>query len=727
MTVSATKGLDPTGQTVRVTGKGYDATKGIYVALCKDNGPGRTPSPCAGGADMTGSSKTSAWIVPEDDPYAGELAKAYGPGGSFDVELEFKATSSSVDCATVACSVVTRSDHRALGDRSQDVRIPVTFAAGPPPGGIGVDVPEGTVSYRTSAEFTTAGKPLDVLVHPESRKLYVGADNLPDTADIDERGLYVLDPADGKVQSHISQAPGPGGTLRTAAVARIVAPLAGDGVRFQYPLRGIGSAKPGDTAAQGVWLTGASVTDAGPGTSSATAVLVTQGSKLTEVDSATGTVLRELTLESGNRFAVDTTRKTVWFADIGGGKLYQVDTESLTVKQTVELPPVEGGVTGFVEVDPATGDVWVGSGSTVLVLGPDGKLAKTLTGPDRAIAVAFDAASKRAFLVRQDGGNPSEPGNDNNGSLTTYETEDYAQTTEPVSLPGNHGQLGSATVAVEPGGATVYVTHPAEGKVVKLVRQMSPKVTESPTDVSTNPGKEVRLAAAAEGAPEPTVHWQVSEDDGATWRPVTDAASGTLTFTAALSQNGDRYRAEFKNDAGTTRTRPVTLTVAEESETTAGTTSGADNGGTDGGSTEGGTDGGTDGGADGGADGGTSGGSDGGTDAGGTTGGTDGGTSSGGTAGGSTGGTSGTSGGDAGGSNGSGGSVGGGSAGGSTGGSGDSGSDGGTGALASTGTTVLSAAAVAVGLAAAGTVLVRRRASSRNTATATTGPDGAAS
>ncbi len=228
LTVSASADLAPDGESLQVTGEGYDQTKGIYVALCKDNGDNRVPSPCLGGADMSGGGAASRWIVPKGDTYEGDLATAYGDGGTFDVTLDVTAAGDGLDCAQVSCAIVTRVDHRGSGDRSQDVRIPVTFTGQEPGGGgDGVDVPAGTVSYRQAAEFTTAGKPLDVLLHPDSGKLYVGSDNLADTADVDERGLYVLDPADGSVRSHISQAPGTNGVLRTAAAAQLAAALPG--------------------------------------------------------------------------------------------------------------------------------------------------------------------------------------------------------------------------------------------------------------------------------------------------------------------------------------------------------------------------------------------------------------------------------------------------------------------------------------------------------------------
>ncbi len=561
LTVSATTGLDPDGQKVRVTGEGYGLTTGVYVALCKDNGDNRVPSPCLGGADMSGGSKTSQWIVPPGDPYAGDLAQAFGPGGAFDVEIEITKEGDGLDCAEVSCSVVTRADHRAAGNRTQDVRMPVAFAGQGPgePGGGGVDVPAGTVSYKAAADFTSAGKPLDLLLHPDSKKLYVGADNLPDTADVDERGLHVLNPEDGKSESWISQAPGSTGALRASAATRISGPLPGDGVVYNYPLRGVGSAKAGDEAASGVWLAGSTITDIAPGTTPGT-VLVAQGATFSEIDRATGTATRTLTLPGGTQFAADPERGALWYTDFAAGKLHRVDLASFAVTGSFDLPGA-AGTAGFTETDPATGAVWVGVGRSVLVFDAAGKLLKTLVGKDLARDAAFDTATGRAYVVRQDGGDLSDPANDNNGTLTVYDSEDLAVAAKELSLPGNHSQAGAASLAVEPGGATVFVTSPAEGKITELVRQTSPLVTRAPTDLTARDGEEGSLIAEAEGTPEPTVRWQVSTDGSQTWKDVEGATGPALTFTVRRAQDGYRYRAEFRNDVGTTRTAAVTLTV----------------------------------------------------------------------------------------------------------------------------------------------------------------------
>ncbi|NEC88740.1 hypothetical protein [Streptomyces sp. SID12501] len=589
LTVSASADLAPGGETLQVTGTGYDRSKGIYVALCKDNGDNRVPSPCLGGADTSGDGAASRWIVPEGDTYEGDLAIAYGDGGTFDVTLDIEAVGDGLDCAEVPCAIVTRVDHRGSGDRSQDVRVPVTFTGqDPADGGEGVDVPAGTARYRQAAEFTTTGKPLDVLLHPDSGKLYVGSDNLADTADIDERGLYVLDPADGTVRSHISQAPGTNGVLRTAAAAQLAAALPGDGVLYRYPLRGIGTAKDGDQSAKGVWLTGATITDLGPGTTADT-VLVAQGATLSELETATGTVRRTLALDGGRRLAVDSARAAVWSAGASGGQLRRVDTGTFTVTATAELPDA---AIGFVETDPATGNVWVGAGSSVLVFDQGARLLATVEGTDEAAAAAFDPSTGRVFVVRQDNGDTSG-GGDNNGSLAVYDTTTHEVAVEAVPLPGNHSQLGAAAITVAAGGTTVYVTSPAEGKVVKLDQFVSPKVVQAPTDQTVTVGDTVTLIAQAEGTPAPTVRWQVSTDGAQTWQDVPDATGTTYAFTAEAGHDGHHYRAEFTNTAGITRTTPVILTVTGEAST-----GGGDSGGSAGGDTggDGGTTGGTDGG-----------------------------------------------------------------------------------------------------------------------------------
>lgn len=138
VTVSRSSGLNPAGETITVSGSGFDTSKGIYVALCVDNGAGAQPSPCLGGVDMEGAGGASAWISSNPPAYGEGLAVPFtesGGRGSFSVALSVAASDAFTDCldpdvAPNGCVIGTRADHTRAGDRSADVRVPVTFATG---------------------------------------------------------------------------------------------------------------------------------------------------------------------------------------------------------------------------------------------------------------------------------------------------------------------------------------------------------------------------------------------------------------------------------------------------------------------------------------------------------------------------------------------------------------------------------------------------------------------
>jgi hypothetical protein len=127
VTVTPTTALDPAGATVTVTGRGFDRTVGIYVALCVTPKSGQPPSPCGGGVNMSGANPASAWISSNPPPYGQKLAIPFAKGGRFKVRISVSSTIGTVDCRSVSCSIVTRADHLRSGDRRFDVAVPVTF------------------------------------------------------------------------------------------------------------------------------------------------------------------------------------------------------------------------------------------------------------------------------------------------------------------------------------------------------------------------------------------------------------------------------------------------------------------------------------------------------------------------------------------------------------------------------------------------------------------------
>ncbi len=134
LSVSRTTGLAPTGETVTVSGSCFDVNKGVYVAFCVVPPPGTVPTPCGGGVDMGGANGLSHWISSNPPPQGVGLTTPYGAGGTFTVTMRPSSQlNASVDCRRVSCAIVTRNDHTRAGDRSQDVIVPVTFAADPAP------------------------------------------------------------------------------------------------------------------------------------------------------------------------------------------------------------------------------------------------------------------------------------------------------------------------------------------------------------------------------------------------------------------------------------------------------------------------------------------------------------------------------------------------------------------------------------------------------------------
>lgn len=134
-----TSALEP-GQRIVVSGTGFDAGQGIYVAICRiPDDPATKPGPCLGGvpsmeageefAEGSVQFAPSNWI---NDDWAWKLfgARSYDDPhtGTFTAYLEVpQPVGDGVDCRTDACGIFTRNDHTALNDRVQDVYLPIAF------------------------------------------------------------------------------------------------------------------------------------------------------------------------------------------------------------------------------------------------------------------------------------------------------------------------------------------------------------------------------------------------------------------------------------------------------------------------------------------------------------------------------------------------------------------------------------------------------------------------
>lgn len=130
------------GDRLIVTGSGFDANQGIYVAICAVTPEGEKPHPCLGGVPSQEQQDVAAgtvqwapsnWI---NDDWAWKLfgARSYDDhaAGTFTAYLEVgDPVGDGIDCHAVTCAIYTRNDHTALNDRVQDLHIPVGFVAAP--------------------------------------------------------------------------------------------------------------------------------------------------------------------------------------------------------------------------------------------------------------------------------------------------------------------------------------------------------------------------------------------------------------------------------------------------------------------------------------------------------------------------------------------------------------------------------------------------------------------
>ncbi|WP_328493281.1 hypothetical protein OHS59_11390 [Streptomyces sp. NBC_00414] len=359
-------------------------------------------------------------------------------------------------------------------------------AAGTP--AAGADDPPGTGGYERSARLTTVGKPLDLLLHPESGKLYVGSDTVAGTADGSLAGVYAVDPASNNVLSWVKTSPGSTGAPAQLPGKRLAGPLPGDGVHYLVGLRGIAATRDGAATGSGGWLTGTTITQAKAGARTGTVVVV-RGTKLEEV--AVGetavTVERSLTLPAtGGPLAVDTAAGQIWVTDNTDGVLRRVDSADFA-PDGKEIALGAGAAVSFLEWDTERGALWAGRGSVLEAYDiASGELAASFDAKpgDTVADVAVDPRSDRAFAVWQDWGNPPEEG-DGVGRLAVYGTATLEDLGMSAELPGVNGQLGSSSVAVTPGGDSVFVASPSDASLTVFRAPVPPTPPTSPTPTPT--------------------------------------------------------------------------------------------------------------------------------------------------------------------------------------------------------------------------------------------------
>lgn len=101
----------------------------------------------------------------------------------------------------------------------------------------------------------------------------------------------------------------------------------------------------------------------------------------------------------------------------------------------------------------------------------------------------------------------------------------------------------------------------ATSDAATLTVNFAPAVTTQPSSQTVNAGQMVSLTSSASGNPTPSIQWQLSSDNGATWGNIAGATSTTYSFTAAGGDNGKQYRAVFTNSVASVNSNAAVLTV----------------------------------------------------------------------------------------------------------------------------------------------------------------------
>ena len=89
----------------------------------------------------------------------------------------------------------------------------------------------------------------------------------------------------------------------------------------------------------------------------------------------------------------------------------------------------------------------------------------------------------------------------------------------------------------------------------------TPIVTKQPASQVVTLGQPVTLTATASGFPPPSVQWQFSTNNGATFSNISGATSTSYTFTATAATNGQYFQAVFTNSVGSVTSDAAVITL----------------------------------------------------------------------------------------------------------------------------------------------------------------------
>ena len=133
---------------------------------------------------------------------------------------------------------------------------------------------------------------------------------------------------------------------------------------------------------------------------------------------------------------------------------------------------------------------------------------------------------------------------------------DVTYSTDPATLAQN----GERYRAVASNGVGSTLSDVA---TLTVAAAAAPSITGEPSNVTIVAGQGAAFIVGVSGTPTPTLQWQLSTDNGASWSNINGATSDVLTLPAGvpLANNGRQFRAVASNASGIVTSHAAVLTV----------------------------------------------------------------------------------------------------------------------------------------------------------------------
>ena len=111
---------------------------------------------------------------------------------------------------------------------------------------------------------------------------------------------------------------------------------------------------------------------------------------------------------------------------------------------------------------------------------------------------------------------------------------------------------------------------PSDAATLTVAASAAPSITSQPASVTILAGQGAGFVVGVSGTPTPTLQWQLSTDNGASWSNINGATSSVLSLPAgvALADNGRQFRAVASNASGSVTSLAAVLTVNPSSVAT---------------------------------------------------------------------------------------------------------------------------------------------------------------